>query len=49
MNFAKFLRTPSLQNTSGQLLLNYYSGKTGGVSRVTFRNGEGPPELCDNL
>ena len=27
----------------------YYSGKTGGVSRVTFRNGEGPPELCDNL
>ena len=26
-----------------------YSGKAGGVSRVTLRHGEGPPELCDNL
>ena len=38
MNFAKFLRAPSLQNTSGRLLLNYdidsysYENQTDSVS-----------------
>ena len=27
MNFVKFLRTPFLQNTSGQLLLNKHANK----------------------
>ena len=40
VNFAKFIRTPSLQSTSGRLLLFYVFPKASGQAILLYSNGD---------